>query len=754
MNTTASPQPRQPHDTPTAVMPEDDDEINLAEYLDILIDHKWLIAGITAVALAAGVAYALLATPVYKSNLLVQVEDSAPDAKNFLGDVGSIFDVKTPATGEVQVLQSRLVVGAAVDQTRHYIDAQPNYTPFVGRWLAARATELSSPGVLGMGGYVSGTERIEVAHFELPTEWQGGAPFTVVAQGEGRYTVTHDDWGQPLQGRVGEPLRQALPEGGNIDLLVSQLKGAPGAAFVVKRFSRLQTIEELQRSLQIGEQGRQSNVINVALEGTDRPRLQTILNAIGQQYVRQNTERKAAEAQKTLDFLAEQLPEFRKQLEASEDAFTRFRNKHGTIAFDEEAKTALQQGIELQTKLLEAQQLRRELSSRFTPNNVRVQTLDRQIGAVQSELSKLASRVSNMPIIQQDALRLERDVRVNAQLYQSLQNNALQLRLVKEGKVGNVRLLDDAVSPIKPIKPQKAVIAAIAAVLGLLAGVAFAIVRARFSGTIRDPLEIEAHSGFSVYATLPQSEEQGSIDNQIATGSTGVRLLASAYPSSPPIEALRSLRVALQFVLLESGNNRVLITGPTPGLGKSFISGNFAAIMAQSGKRVLLVDADLRKGHLHRSFGLPREGGLAELLAGSISAQKAIHSEVIQNLDVLTTGQLPTNPADMLMSETLAHLLDALSSQYDLVVIDSPPVLVAADTVALAPKCGAVLLVARSDQSRMGEITESARRLAQGGKTVTGVVFNGMDTSRRYSGKYGYRYGSYRYTQYKYESEN
>jgi len=727
----------------------DDDLIHLSEYIDILIDRKWLVAAITALALVLGVAYALLSTPIYQSNLLVQVEDAAPDAKGFLGETSSLFDVKTPASGEIQVLRSRMVLGAAVDKTHFYIDARPRYLPVLGRWLARRADDFSDPGFLGIGGYVNGKERIGVVRFDVPAELEDEEPFLITAQGEGKYTLKHEALDRPLSGTIGQPLHHPL-EGGAIDLLIDKLEGKPGAQFVVSRASQLRTIEDLQKRLQLGELGKQSNVISVALEESDRDRLTRILNAIGEQYVQQNVERKAAEAQKTLLFLDEQLPEFKRQLEASEDAYTRFRNKNGTVAFDEEAKGVLAQTIELQTKLLETQQKRREVAARFTDANSRVKIIDGQISAIEKEIGGLNARVSRMPTLQQDALRLERDVRVNSGLYQSLQNNALQLRLVKEGKTGNVRLLDKAVRSKEPIKPQKPLVVALALILGLLAGAVVAIVRSNFFAGIKDPQEIEAHTGLSVYSVVPFTPEQTTLDQSVAAGAKGIQLLAVTHPDSPPIEALRSLRIALQFATLEAGNNRVLITGATPGIGKSFVSGNFAAIMAHAGKRVLLIDADMRKGHLNKQFGLPRDGGLSELLAGELSAQQAIRSQVLPNLDVLTTGKLPTNPADMLMSETFVRLLDVLSAQYELVIIDTPPVLVAADTAAVAPYMGAVLLVARADQTQLGELNESAKRLAHAGKTVSGVIFNGIDLTRRHYGSHGYRYGGYRYTTYKY----
>ncbi|MET3514919.1 tyrosine-protein kinase Etk/Wzc [Pseudacidovorax sp. 1753] len=736
---------------PAASLENDDDEIHLAEYFDILVDNKWLVAGITALALIVGAAYALLATPIYRSNLLIQVEDAAPDAKNFLGDVSSLFEVKTPATGEIQVLGSRLVVGGAVDATRYYIDAKPAYIPLIGEWLARRADSLSTPTSLpGLPGRVSGTEKIEVSRFNIPGSLEDQKPFIVTALGGGRFQVEHPELEASLEGRVGEPLKTQTPDG-NFDILIDRLDGQPGAKFFVSRSSWLLTIEDLQKKLQISEQGRQSNVISVELEGSDRARLIAILNALGTKYVDQNRERKAAEAERTLNFLDEQLPEFKRQLERSEEAYTRFRNQNGTVAFDDEAKAALTQIVDLQSKLLEAQQKRRELIALFTPNHPRVQTIDQQINLVQRDIDGINARVRRMPTIQQDAFRYERDVRVNSELYQSLLTNSLQLRLVKEGKTGNVRLLDSAVSPRLPVKPQKALVVALAAVLGLLAGVAVAFVRSMFFSGIRNPQEIESHTGMSVMSVIPYTQEQGVLEVRMESGQKGVHVLTVTNPESTTVESVRSLRIALQFAMLEGANNRVLITGPTPGIGKSFVSANFAAIMAAAGKRVLLLDADMRKGYINKQFGLAREGGLSELLVGEVTTEQAIHREVVPNLDVLTSGRYPPNPADMLMSDTFARLLDTLSAQYDLVVMDAPPVLVAADAAAAGTHSAVVLLVARADQTQMGELVESVKRLRQGNVTPTGVVFNAMDMTRRHYGSYGYRYGGYRYTEYKYK---
>ena len=744
--------PSQPAQGPTQIpVAAPDDEIHLSEYFDILIDRKWLVLTVAGLVLALGMAYAMFSTPVYQSNLLLQVEDSAPDAKGFLGDATSLFDVKTPAIGEIQIIRSRMVLGPTVDNTLLSVDAQPKYIPVIGKWLAKKSAGLSEPGFFGLGGYVSGTERISVKQFDVPASLEDGPEFTVTVLADGEYSLAHENLGESRTGTTGKLLTFAN-ENGTIALLISQLDGKPGAQFTIHRASQLVTIEQLQKRLVLAEQGKQSNVINVSLEDTDRFRLSRTLNELGKQYVLQNVRRKSAEAEKTLEFLDRQLPEFRKQLESSEAAYTKFRNRNGTVALDEEAKMVLAQTVELQAKLLETQQRRREMAARYTDINPKMETIDAQMGAINRQLGTINSRVSTMPALQQDAFRLERDVRVNSELYKSLLNSSLQLRLVKEGKIGNVRLLDKAVESKQAVKPQKPLVVALALVLGLLAGAAAAIIRSLYSGGIRSPQEIEANTGLHVYSSVPFTAEQALLEKCIASHAGGVQLLALSHPENPAIESLRSLRLAIQFATLDSGNNRVLVTGATPGVGKSFLSSNFAAIMAGAGKRVLLVDADLRRGHIHQQFGVERLDGLSDVVAGLLTPAQAIRPQVLPNLDLLTTGKLPSNPADMMMSDSMARVLETLAAQYDYVIIDTPPVLVAADAAAVAPLVGAVLLVARSAVTQLGELNESAKRLTRAGNQVSGVLFNAMDMTQRHCGAGGYKYGGYRYKQYRYNT--
>lgn len=737
-----------PKTNPSPVSAADEEDLDIGRYVDVLLSNKWLIAAITLVVFVIGATYAFLERPVYESNMVIQVEDTEGGGKGILAEAGGLVDVKTPATAEIEIIRSRMIAGQAVEATKLYIAAGPRYVPYVGGWMARRANGLSDPGFLWLDGYVSGTERILVSQFDVPTHMEGGL-FTVTAKADNQYTLDYPGM-QQLTGTVGTLLKAETPEG-PITLKIDQLAGKPGALFNLYRYAKLPTTIGLQSSLSLSERGKNSGIVNVSLQDTDPFKLTRVLNAVGDQYVKQNVERKAAEAQKTLAFLDVQLPLFKKQLEASEEVYNRYRNQKGTVAFSEEAALILGQSVDRQTKLLDAQQRRRELESRFTSAHPSVQTLDNQIAALKSDMGSIQERIKGLPAIQQEAVRMERDVKVNTELYQSLLNNALQLRLVKEGKIGNVRVLDEAVVPTQPVKPNRKVIMAAALALGLFLGIIAAFVRSSFiEQRLRDPHEVEADTGLPVFSTIPLSPSQSAIAKRRLSGATGVRLLAIENPDDPAVESLRSLRTAMQFAMLESPNNRVLISGPTPGVGKSFVTANFAALMAAAGKRTLLIDADLRRGHTHQYFGLQRHGGLSELIAGSLTVQQTVHRQVVPNLDFLATGQLPPNPAELLVSDSFKTTLERLSEQYDLVVIDTPPVLVAADTSTVAAHTGTVLLVARADQSTMGELKESTRRLAMGGKAATGVLLNAMDLGRRTFAPY--KYGRYRYTSYNYES--
>lgn len=726
---------------------QDNDTIDLAAYLDLLIENRWLITAVTAIGLLLGVGYSSIATPIYQSNILVQVEDGAGSSGMMLGDLAGAFEMKSAATAEVEILRSRYVVTRAVTNAKLDLTAEPRRFPLIGSWIARGKTELSEPGLLGFGGFAWGAEKINVSEFSIPKQY-AGAKFLLTATGSDSYSVTQQDSGLSASGRVGEPLAIKTANG-IINLCITQLFAKKGIQFVIIRAPLLEAVERLQGSLAIGEKGKQSGIIGVSLEGADREKTALTLNEIGREYIRQNVERKSEEAEKSLAFLEKQLPELKRNLEQAEATYNQMRNNRGTVDLGEEAKSILQQSVLAQTRLTELKQKRDELLTRYQESNPLITAVNQQMQTLSNEINSVNNRIKKMPSIEQDVLRLTRDIKVNTDLYTSLLNSAQQLKLVKASKVGNVRLLDQAVIPLMPVRPQRGLVIALALFIGAIAGIACAFVRKSLFGGIDDPSDIERLLGLTISAAIPHSAKQKILFADVNANTKKVSVLAKDDPTDLAIESLRSFRTSLQFSMLGAKNKIVMITGPTPGVGKSFVSVNFAAVLASAGKRVLLIDGDLRKGYLQRYFGLERQGGLSEVIAGTLAIDQVLHKNVVENVDFLSTGALPPQPSELLGHSNFGALLNKVAGEYDLVVIDTAPVLAVTDSMVIAPHVGIIFNVVRGNISRLGDIDETVKRLRLAGHDIAGVVFNDL---RHRAGGYGFgsKYSKYRYAQYKY----
>ena len=739
MNANWSPLVSMPSGTASALRPPS----RLREFIDVLRASRTMVILIVLAALLAGVAYALFGPRIYEADVTVQVDDADRPAGGYLGDAAAnALNLKTPASGEAEILRSRLVLGQAIANTRLYIDAEPRYVPLIGRWLARRADALSEPGVERFSGYVYGTERIVVADMEVPARLEESR-FILTAGTQGGYTVRHPELAAPLQGTAGVPLRATTPWG-EISLLVASFEGKPGADFVLVRRSSQQTLLALQNDLRVVEKGKQSGVIDVSWQDGNRKQLADLLNEIGRLYVRQNIDRKTAEAERTLNFLDTELPKFKLRLEQSEDSYNRFRNVNGTISLDDEARNALSQTVDLQAKLLDARQRKLDLAGRFTEAHPNIVTVDTQIAAYQKALAGVDAQIRRMPMLQQNTLRMQRDIKVNTDLYASLLNNSLQMRLAKEGRIGNVRVLDAALEPELPIRPRPAITMALALAAGLFLGATAAMLRAALRSNRATPASIEGGLGLNVVSTVAVSSSQRVLDRAVKSGKPGVHVLAEQHPADPALEGLRALRTTLKFLMRGTSNNRVLIASATQRVGKTFVAANLATLLAESGKRVLLIDADLHKGDLSARFGLQGAPGLVDLVAGRIPLSRAIHKEVLPGLDVIATGSAASDPGNVVASDALSRMLATVSSRYDIVVLDSAPTQSTSDCAAMAPEMGTILMVARADESDLLDLAESAKRLANVGAFFNGVVFNALDGRQRDYAIHHYPYGLYR----------
>lgn len=710
------------HTNPVPVAARHDDEIDLSEVTSVMIENRGLIATITATILTLGVAYAFLATPVYRADATVQVDDANGALNDKLGDLAQMFNGKASADAEIELLRSRGVVDDAVRQLHLDIDARPRYFPLIGRRIArsASADTLADP-IWGLARFGWGGEVLSVSQFDVPPSLYD-RKFTLIAGADRQFQLL-DPHGDPvLKGRIGEVLDGMTPAG-PIRLRVDGVVARAGTEFRLSRASTQLTTALLQKTLDVAEKTKQSGVIGIRLDGDDSARTAATVNAIVRGYVRRNVGWKSAQAQQMLGFLGNQLPQLRGDLEQAEQRYNTFRNRKGTVDLDAESRLLLQAIADGKTQTSALQQQRSELLQRFTPSHPSVTAIDAQLAGLRRQQAELGAKVAALPDTQQSAVRLIREVDINSGLYTNLMDSAQQLGVMKAGQQGNVRVVDYAVTAEEPVKPKQAIVIAAAAALGLMAGVAAAFVRRALLNGLESPLEIEQIADAPVYAVISHSERQLRLQRAASRSEPGAHILAVAAPDDIAVEGVRSLRTALQFRLAEAPNNVVMITGPRPSIGKSFLSSNLAVVLASVGKRVLIVDGDMRRGKLHQYFGLSRERGLPDMIGGA-SLDSVVCREVLPNLDVLTRGGGSPMPAEMLFGERLGIVVEQLAKAYDIVILDTPPVLAVTDSALIGKHAGTTLLVMRHARHSVAELRETTRLLGAAGVPVDGIVLS------------------------------
>jgi tyrosine-protein kinase Etk/Wzc len=349
---------------------------------------------------------------------------------------------------------------------------------------------------------------------------------------------------------------------------------------------------------------------------------------------------------------------------------------------------------------------------------------------LQADRAAINAQLKGLPSAELKTAQLLRDVTVSTELYLQLNNKAQEYRVLKSSIAGSARILDEPMVSRLPVRPSRPGVLALSLVLGLTLGVAHAFARQAFRKGVSDPARVEAQLGVPIHATLP-----------LASKRETRAVLAQTHPRHPVTESLRGLRTRLQLLLRDSPNNVIALTGPSPGVGTSFVALNLAWVLADAGKRVLLVDANLRGGTLHRGFRAEPALGLSVVLRGTASLEEAVRRIPGQSLSFLSTGALPPNPAELLQSDAFTALVARMSAGYDLVLLDTPPILAVTDAALVGRHAGMNLAVVRAGVHPMKELSAALRRLEQDGVPVRGIILNGVPRSsagRIVSGIYQY----------------
>ncbi|NWK58635.1 polysaccharide biosynthesis tyrosine autokinase [Acinetobacter sp. SwsAc2] len=709
-----------------------EDTIDLKELFFSLIAQWKLIALCVILSLVCALLYLRTTPNTYQVDALVQVEENKGASAALLGDLSDMIEQKSPAQAEIEILKSRLVLGTVIDRLNLNIRIHGTEDSFWNRLLNKHEydSEYSGKSVL----FKDNQKSFDVRSFEIPDYYRDKNLLLRFSQG--KFSLTDSATEQVV---FSAPLNQTSQLQSEYGLWKVGIYSQDSfdTTYLIQKQSLPAAVRSLLADYSVAEKGKLTGVLGLNYQGTDKQHITQVLNAILAVYSQQNIERRSAETAQTLKFLEDQLPELKQQLDVAEREFNRFRQQYNTVDVTKESELYLTQSVTLETQKAELEQKVAEASAKYTAEHPVMQQMNAQLGAINKKIGELNATLKELPDLQRRYLQLYREVEVKQQLYTALLNSYQQLRIAKAGEIGNVRIVDTAVEPIEPIAPKKLQILILSIFLGGFLGTLLALLRNMMRSGIKDSSQIENELDLPVYATVPRSPVQESRIN-ILKKKKNIPILAVKNSDDIAIESLRSMRTAIHFALSSARNNLITISGPAPEVGKSFISTNLATILAQSDKRVLIIDADLRRGYLHKYFNLDTQPGLTELLNGQQSLETVIRHTEVPGLSVISRGKSPANPSELLSSNQFKNLLEQMSEKFDHVIIDTPPVLAVTDGIIISQYTGVNLVIARYAKTQMKELELTLNRFEQAGVKVNGFILN--DIQRSSSG-YGYGYG-------------
>ncbi|WP_434134781.1 polysaccharide biosynthesis tyrosine autokinase [Klebsiella quasipneumoniae] len=705
---------------------KDADEIDLGRLIGEFIDHRKLIISVTSLFTLVALIYAIFATPIYQADALIQVEQKQANA--ILSNLSQMLPDSQPQSApEIALIQSRMILGKTVDDLNLQARVKQKYFPILGRGFARLAGD--KPG------------SISVSRLYIPGNGEDEPKLLLTVRDKNNFSVHSDDF--TITGKVSELIDEK-----GITLKIDEIDAKPGTEFVIGYVSRLKAIADLQEELSVIDQGKDTGILTLSLTGDDPVLIERIINSVSENYLSQNIARQAAQDAKSLEFLSKQLPQVRSDLDQAEDKLNQYRRKSDSVDLSLEAKSVLDQIVNVDNQLNELTFRESEISQLYTKEHPTYKALMEKRKTLQDEKTKLNKRVSAMPKTQQEILRLSRDVESGRAVYMQLLNRQQELNIAKSSAIGNVRIIDNAVTQPKPVKPKKILIVLIGIVLGVMASAGVVFLRVFLRRGIETPEQLE-ELGINVYASIPVAEtftknvvQKKGWSKKSAEEIQG--FLAIDNPADLAIEAIRGLRTSLHFAMMEARNNVLMISGASPNAGKTFVSSNLAAVISQTGKKVLFIDTDMRKGYTHKLFNQSNSNGLSDVLSGKVNIDESIKKILSAGFDYISRGMTPPNPAELLMNKRFSELLIWASDNYDIVVLDTPPILAVTDAAIIGNYVGTTLLVARFELNTAKEIEVSIKRFEQTGVLIKGCILNGV--VKKASSYYGYGYHHYGYS--------
>lgn len=714
---------------------ENDGDLDLSDLLAQLLARKWLIVAFALLGGLIGLIIGQLGPNEYRATSVVQIEKRSSGVvlpEELIGNLlsgdqarGSSFET------EIHVIRSQLILGPVVEELGVNARVEPVRAPIIGDLLARRSIPLL--GSLLSDAYQRPGDSISLNQLRVSDDLIG-VPISLRVTGSDRFEITSPN-SATVTGQVGT----IVTLGNDIQLQVTELNAPEGREYRIFAVPLRNGVGRLRSGLSVNER-RSTGIVDFSFTSADPDFSVAATNTVVESYRLQNLQRRSAEIDQSIEFIEEKIPDVQRELEAASTALATYREAQENIELSLGTQELLDQLIQIQARLGELEFQEQQLAQRLTPNHPDYQALLAERTQLQNRRDNLRNDLQDVPAAEQEFARLQERVVSARELERQLMARAEQLRVLRASAVGNIRVLEAAevarlVGPNRHMPPLG----------GLFSGLAFGILLVFALNFLRrgieDAREVE-ELGLSVLGSVNKVPKLTGARNGIPAYA-----LVRHEPSNVAVEAFRGLRTGMRFTLAARNAKTLMITSCAPADGKSFVSLNLAMINAALGTRVLLIDADLRRGKLGRNFGTKKKKtGLVQVLVGEAGLSSAIQKDPETGLDFIGGGARPPNPAELLESDAFADLLSVLSDQYDLIIVDAPPILAVTDAAIIGQKTDISLMLVRHLVTTKAQLQAALKGLELAGITPAGVIINQYDMKKSRYGEYGgYHYGAYNY---------
>ena len=736
---------------------EDNDDIDLMALLLVLLKGWKVVVFFAVLGLLIGILYSRYVNPTYKSDALIQIEENSQGIAALGESISELVGSETSkAETEAELIRSRMILEPVVNLLHLRIRlTDPNISAIDKIKSSSIDTQLNTPeGVL----LKMEDGQVQVSQFDVSQAYLNQT-FTLTRSATGFVLTNGFD---EFKGQIGQPHKFKGVDG-QIHITVNELP-TEGYPINISKQSVKATTDAINTALSVSERGQKTGIIQLSMTGTNQQQVTAILNQIVISYVNQNQSRGTEETTKTLAFMETQIPLLKQKLEDSEAVFNEFRKEYGTIDVGQEAGILLGENAQIDAQLNELKLKKADLTTYYTEEHPLVIQINEQLAVLNNRKQEIDNTIAGLPEIQREFLKLSEDTAINREIYLTLLKNYEQLKIVKAGQGGFARIIDLPISTFNAIAPKKLQIMTLALLLGAMLGAILVLLRSLLRNLVKDPERLEAKTGIPVIATIPRSPLLSRLSKSKKSAD---RMLAHVDHNSLSYEAIKSLRTNLMFGMPKEGLTArsakvILITGESPGVGKSFIVANLSEVFAQLNKKILVIDADMRLGGLHNMFNMSQYNGLADYLmqdnsrltqidniqkdnaVSNLGIADFIHPTAMDHIDFIPRGKHPHNPASLLMNDNFGQLMAELKSQYDYIIIDSPPVLAASDAMVLGQYADKVLMVTRYDDSIEGQLVYAVKQMNKSNIQVDGIILNDVQQGlmSKYSYHYNYAYGN------------